>query len=91
MIELFETKDLYLASAIYAWGEKEFSLKRNGSFFLFVFKNRKRCQQLANDYWAERGKISPKRYVDAMQTIKNRLFEKKEMNHEKSRLYPSPE
>lgn len=82
------TKDLYEAAAFYAWGEKDVSLKPEGNFFWFVFKNKIRCQKLSKDYWAEEGSIAPKKYVNALQTLRDRLFASKEMkNEEKKRLY----
>lgn len=85
MIDTFRTKDVYEASAIYACGEKEFTLEPQGEFFWFSFKNREACQKLSEGYWSERGAVPPKKYADALQTLKDRLFARKGMNYEDRR------
>jgi len=85
--DVFRTRDLYEASAIYAWGEKEFILEPSEEFYWFIFKNGKTCQKLSEVYWAEKGSLPPKKYVDAIQTLKDRLFAKRGMNYGEKRFY----
>lgn len=74
MKSTYRTKDLYEASFLYASHQKLLQLERVGSPFWFVFENRESCQELIDSYWKREARIDAKEFVDALRSLKDRLF-----------------
>lgn len=71
----FETKDLYLASFLQAKGKFPVKLERRGNECWFIFRNENdRCRRLVDAYWKEGGTVIPKKYSDAIRSLKDRIF-----------------
>lgn len=70
----YTTKDLYEASFLYAAGMELTGLIRDGGQAWFVFVDQPNCQELAQQYWAKKGKVTPKIYAEAIRSLKDMLF-----------------
>lgn len=67
-------KDLYIGAFLYASGRKLLRLEWAGAFYWFVFEDKERCEELSNQYWSGEAVVNAKAYVDALRTLKDRLF-----------------
>jgi len=72
--EVYQTKDLYEASALYALNLRFLGLKREWPFCWFIFEDKDNCQQIADEFWAKKLKVDPKCYAEAIRTLKDRIF-----------------
>lgn len=72
--DVYSTKDLYVASLIYAAGQKFLGLREQDRYFWFIFEDKSACQKLADGYWSGEAVINAKAYADAIRTLKDRLF-----------------
>lgn len=74
----YKTRDLHEAAFLYAKDQKLLRLEGGQREFWFIFDNADDCEVLANSYWANEAEVFAKNYVDALRTLKDRLFSKKE-------------
>ena len=68
------TKDLYEAAALYSSNQKFLGLRKEGSFYWFIFEDRESCQQISDGFWAKKVKVDAKSYAEAVRTLKDRIF-----------------
>ena len=71
--KLYETKDLFIASVLYASGLALSSSKWNDGKCYFYFENVSDCEKIVNDYYQNKLTLNAKTLLDAMQTIKGIL------------------
>lgn len=71
---VYETKDLYEASFLYAHRQRFIGLKKARKYYWFIFEDGSTCKQLSTAYWAGDIEINAKAYSDAIRTLKDRLF-----------------
>jgi len=70
----YKTKDLYEGAYLYAIGQKLLNLEEEERFYWFIFKNKSRCQELANQYWQGTAEVNAKKYASAIRDLKDRVF-----------------
>lgn len=71
---VYQTKDLYEASLLYALNKKFMGLKQEGSFYWFQFEDKDSCEQIADKFWAKKIEANIKEYAEAIRTLKDRIF-----------------
>ena len=71
---LYRTKDLYLASLIYASNERLVKMESGGKHYIFVFQDSERCEAIASSYWQNVCLINAKAFTDAIRTLKDLIF-----------------
>lgn len=73
--EPFKTKDIILASALYADGQKldgtEVSKNRQVTF---IFKNKAVCEDLVRKHYSGELVLSSRQLLDALRTLKSIIF-----------------
>jgi hypothetical protein len=73
----FKTKDQFLASTLYALGEKFlYSNWEDGKCYLF-FADENKCEKIVSKYYSGELKVDPRIIFDSFKTIKTIIFEKK--------------
>ena len=70
----FKTKDLYIASYLYAVGVKFVGLAREGRVCRFVFEDFVSAERGQQDFLSKDGVVVAKDYVDALRTLKDLIF-----------------
>jgi predicted RNA-binding protein YlxR (DUF448 family) len=70
----YSTKDLFLASLIYAKGVKLQEVSRQGRVCWFLFENRNLCEEYQQQYFAKAVDVNAKEYTDALHTLKDIVF-----------------
>ncbi len=73
-MQTFQTKDLYLASYLYAKEAKFIRIERSGRQGYFIFENKEQCEQLQQEYFGKQGQVIGKDFSDAIRTLKDLLF-----------------
>lgn len=63
--DVYLTKDLYEASALYSMDRKFIGLKQEGSYAWFQFEDKATCQRLADEFWARKVTVNAKAYAEA--------------------------
>jgi hypothetical protein len=71
----FQTKDLYLASYLYAKNAKFIGIERHSKQCYFLFGSKSYCEDLQQEYFAKTGQVVGKEFADAIRTLKDLLFE----------------
>lgn len=70
----YKTRDLHEAAFLYAKGKKLLRLEGGDREFWFIFDGVENCRILANSYWAREAEVVVVEYVDALRTLKDRIF-----------------
>ncbi|MBL7130924.1 MAG: hypothetical protein ISS45_05955 [Candidatus Omnitrophica bacterium] len=70
-------KDLYLAAFLYSSNLKLLCLRKESDFFWFIFEDKHKAEQLANQFWRKEAEGNIKVYAEALRTLKDRLFAEK--------------
>jgi hypothetical protein len=71
----YKTKDQFLASTLYALGERFlFSEWENGKCYLY-FSNKNKCEETIVKYYSGQLKIDPRILFDSFKTIKTIIFD----------------
>jgi len=73
----YPVKDLYLAAFLYSNNLKLLCLRKEAGFFWFIYENRRRAEQLSNQFWRKEAEGNIKVYAEALRTLKDRLFAEK--------------
>lgn len=76
-LQPYKTKDLHEAAALYGAGLRLAGVEGEEKQRWFVFEGAAEAESLANSYWAGELKMSVRVYVDALRTLKDRLFARK--------------
>ena len=71
---LFRTKDQFIASTLYAMGEKLDSLERVDRECFFLFENKNKCEQVLKKYFSDELKISPRLLFSSFKDIKTYIY-----------------
>ena len=79
--DIYCTKDLPEASAIYSHHQKLLRLEREGNHLIFVFQDRKTCEKLANAFLNRGLVVDAKGYAESLRTLKDKIFQQKEKNN----------
>lgn len=74
--ELFETKDQFIASILYACGQTFRSSGWRNSACYFKFENPEKCERIVSDYYMGDLKVDAKKLFDSLQTIKGIIYGK---------------
>lgn len=75
--DIYSTKDLPEASAIYCRGQKFLRLEKEDNHFLFLFQDAKTCQKLANAFLNRELTVDAKTYAESLRTLKDKIFSAK--------------
>ncbi len=76
-VDNFKTKDQFLASTLYALGERFlFSEWEDGKCFIF-FDSKDKCELIVSKYYSGELKIDPRILFDSFKTIKTIIFGQK--------------
>lgn len=71
---LYRSKCQFIASTLYALGEKLDSTEWiNGECF-FIFEDAKKCSQIVKDYYAGEIKVDPRVLFNSLKDIKSIIF-----------------
>jgi len=79
--DIYCTKDLPEASAIYSHHQKLLRLEREGNHFIFVFQDRKSCAKLANAFLNRELTVDAKTFSESLRSLKDLIFQQKEKNN----------
>ena len=75
--DMHKIKDLFIASTLYALGEKLSTAEwEEGKCFLY-FENKKRCEELSDKFFSGDLKVDPRVLFDAFKAIKAIIFSKR--------------
>lgn len=74
MNEYYKTKDLAEAGFLFTKNKKLVSIDREGRTCWFVFENKNECEELSKKFWFQDALIPSKSFYEAIQTLKNRIF-----------------
>lgn len=77
MNQLFKTKDLYEAAAMYASAIPLITLEFDNKQYWFLFEEQEKCRKLSDEYWRGTLMVNAKGYADAIRTLKDRVFAQK--------------
>lgn len=73
---LYQTKDIFIASTLYAMGFKLQDTEWvNGECF-FIFKNRDKCKKIVTEYYSDELNVSPRLLFYGFRTIKSIIYQK---------------
>lgn len=75
---IYKTKDIYESAAILAKGQRLLRLNPKDDHFLFVFEGKERSEKIADAFWAGLDVNGTKAYADALRTLKDRLFARRQ-------------
>jgi len=70
----YRTKDQFIASTLYSFGEKLDSTEWVGNECYFLFENETKCKELAQKYYSGELKVNPRILFDSFKVIKSILF-----------------
>ena len=76
MIKEFKTKDLYLASFLFAKEKVLARVDREKNICWFVFKDIN--EEMINKFWSGQAECEAKTFSDAIRTLKDRIFSEKQ-------------
>jgi len=71
---VFTTKDLYLSALCYAKGLRLERVDRQGRVCWFLFADKRRGEQLQQQFIAKTVEVNAKEYTDALRTLKDLVF-----------------
>lgn len=71
--DVYKTKDLSEAAALYASGVKFHGLEKTNNYYWFIFENAN-AERISSSFWSGELTINAKAYSDSYRTLKDRLF-----------------
>lgn len=71
---VFETRDTALAAALKVSGMKLIKLRFKGPVAFFIFDQRERCEQLADDYWTDKLQVPAKPLIISLRELKQMIY-----------------
>ncbi len=75
--DLYQTKDIFLASFLLAHQKRLLRLNPEGKFFWFIFEDKESCEDLASSFWNGDGQVSARDFVNSFRNLKDMLFAQK--------------
>lgn len=70
----YRTKDLSLASFLYASNKKLLEFYKENAIVYFIFEDKRSCEELVSSFWQKTAMINVKEFVDASKTMKDLIF-----------------
>ena len=70
----YSTRDLNLASFLYASHKKLSRADRNNGRVWFIFEDKLSCEKLVNSFWRKEATVNAKEFADAIRTLKDLIF-----------------
>ena len=75
----FKTRDLYIASMLYALGKKLSSTEKVRNTYWFGFENFKDCDEIVNLYWKDQVDVNASKFIEAIKKLKTMIFNKSDI------------
>ena len=75
--ELYKTKDIFIASTLFAQKIKLFSTDWVNDECFFCFENKEKSEEIVRKYYIDDIKIAPKKLFNGFKDIKSILFSKR--------------
>ena len=72
----FKTRDLAESSALIIKGKILERMEREGRVCIFVFKDRKKCEEISNQYFFGELEVNAREFYETIIRLKNRIFAK---------------
>jgi len=71
----FQTRDLYLASYLFAKNYKLTAVKSDegGGFFWFIFSDREKCEREEQRFFKNEARVKAKDYAEAIKYLKRKV------------------
>lgn len=73
-MERYQTKDLYIASFLYAKGMMFTGINRNGKECTFLFEDFDTCTKLALLQFQGKAGVNARAFIEAIKTLKTLIF-----------------
>lgn len=70
------TKDLYIASFLYAKGMNFVGVHQEGGIYSFLFENSDLCNKLVLLQWQGKAEVNTRSFIEAIKTLKSLIFQK---------------
>ncbi len=74
LINIYETKDQFIASTLFAFDFKVTKIEWRGRECFFSFGNEVGCREIVQKYYAGELKIDPRILFDGFKAVKSMLF-----------------
>jgi hypothetical protein len=72
----YTTKDLYIASFLYAKGLNFIGLHQEGKVYSFLFEDIEACNKLVLLQWQGKAEVNARAFIEAIKTLKNLIFQR---------------
>lgn len=72
------TKDLYEAALLQTHNLKLLKLVKEDNYYWFAFEDKTKAEQLSAQFWRKEVKVNAKAYAEAIRSLKDRIFARKE-------------
>ena len=73
--KLYKTKDIFIASTLYALGIKIQGTEWINNECFFIFKNEDKCKKIITKYYSDDLSLNPRLLFDSFKTIKSILYQ----------------
>lgn len=73
-MDTYKTKDLAEGAMLLVMKRNLLEIEREGNICFFVFENKKRCEELSQQFFFDTLLVNARDYYDAMNRLKNRIF-----------------
>ena len=72
--DTYKTRDLAEAGALVTKNQQLLRLDRDGKTCWFIFENKKKCEELSNQFFFGELLLNARNYYEALTRLKNRIF-----------------
>lgn len=72
--EYYLSRDLYFSALLYAKRVPLEKTKRDGKTYWFYFEDKKKCEQIYQDYFGRKVLVNARDYVDAVNALRDIIF-----------------
>lgn len=73
-IEIYRTRDLAESAALIVQQQRLIQVEREGKVCWFIFEDKNKCGEISNQFFFGELLVNAKKYHEATQTLKNRIF-----------------
>lgn len=73
-MEIYQTKDLYIASFLYARGAVFTGINKEGRNCTFLFEDSDKCSQLTLLQFQGKAEVNARKFIEAIKTLKSLIF-----------------
>lgn len=70
----YKTKDLAEGAMLLVMKRNLLGIEREGNICFFVFENKKRCEELSQQFFFDTLLVNAREYYEAIARLKNRIF-----------------